>query len=474
MKVSRRHVLRGLGGIALTLPLLESFERKHAQAQSLADQRFAIFLRQANGVASEQLSPLDGGITEPERFWPRSHGALTPDSIMDRGVGELVDYLDRLLIVDRVNMKDFNYGDGHARGAMQGLTARGPVVEAVGGDSEADGESIDHRIGRELNPDGRDSIFMYAGTDGGWLGGACISYRGSNQRRAAYRNPKNAYDAMATTDTATAEAAAQLAMRRKSLNDLVHGQMQRLLKHPRLSMADRDRLDLHFSNIRDIEQALSCNLDSAKEAELDGAASFYDSSDGNDVMATLRLHMDVAAIAVACGYTRSVAIQVGNGNDGNNRYYADDGSLMENYHYISHRRLSHDDTGALIAGSDLLHHQVDKTFARAFKYLLDRLSSYQLPNGSALLEQGVAVWYNDNGNGPGHSNLRIPMVLAGSAGGYLKQGECVDLGTNEPNHNQVLNTIASAVGVQNASGGELDDFGDASLPKGTLSALKMG
>ena len=472
MKVSRRHVLRGLGGIALTLPLLESFERGRARAQSILDQRFAIFLRQANGVAAEQSSPLDGGITEPERFWPRDHGALTPESMMDRAVGELVDYRDRLLIVDHVNMQDFDYGDGHARGAMQGLTARGPVVAAVGGDSEADGESIDHRIGREMNPDGRDSLFMYAGTDGGWLGGPCISYRASNQRRAAYRNPKLAYDAMAGMDAATAEAAAMLATRRKSLNDLVRGQMQRLLKHPRLSTADRNRLDLHFSNIRDVELALSCNLDSAKQAELDGAASFFDSSNGDDVMKTLRLHMDVATLAVACGYTRSVALQVGNGNDGNNRYYAEDGSLMENYHYISHRRLSHDDTGALIAGSDLLHHQVDKTFGRAFKYLLDNLNAYQLPDGSNLLEQGVSVWYNDNANGPGHSSRRVPVIIAGSAGGYLKQGEFVDLATNSTNHSQVLNTIASAVGVKNASGGELDDFGDPSLPKGTLSVLK--
>lgn len=472
MKISRRQVLRGLGGAALSLPLLESFARRPALAQELADQRYAIFLRQANGVAAAQNSPLDGGTTEPERFWPRSHGALTTESMQGRAVDELTDYRDRLLVLDRINMYGFNYGDGHARGAMQGLTARGAVVAGAGGESEADGESIDHRIGRELNPGGRDSLFMYAGRNGGWLGGPCISYRGAGQRRAALRNPKNAYEAVAGVQQMSSESAAMLASRRKSLNDLVRDQMQRLLGHPRLSSGDRQRLDLHFSSIRDVEVALSCGLDSAKQAEFDGAAAYYDSNDGRDVMKTLYLHMDIAAMAVACGYTRSVALQVGSGNDGSTRYYDDTGQQMENYHYVSHRRLSHDNSGGLIAGSDQLHHQVDRTFGRAFKHLLDRLDGYALPDGQSLLQHGASVWYNDNGNGPGHSSRRVPFIVAGSANGYFKQGQNLDMGTDEPNHAQLLNTIASSVGVTNESGTELNNFGDSMLPGGTLAAIK--
>ncbi len=97
----------------------------------------------------------------------------TEDNVADRALDELSRYLPKLLVVKNINTPDFDYGDGHARGALQGLTAQGPVVAAAAGDSEASGESLDHRIGRELNPDGRDSLFLYSGEPSGWLGGPC-------------------------------------------------------------------------------------------------------------------------------------------------------------------------------------------------------------------------------------------------------------------------------------------------------------
>lgn len=471
-KVSRRLVLRGLGGVALSLPLLESFGRATAKAQDAAgDTAYAIFLRQANGVACAQNSPL-GDEMEPERFWPTATGALTEATLSGRALDELLDHASRLLVVNNINMNDFDYGDGHARGAMQGLTARGPTVDAAGGDSEASGESLDHRIGRELNPSGRDSLFMYSGSNNGWLGGACISYRDSGVRRAPEVNPRAAYEAMAGGGGGLSnEAATLLRQRQMSINDLVRAQMQRLMGSSRLSSVDRDKLDLHFTNIRELEVAMGCTLPADQASGLSAGDDLVESDDGMDVVAITKLHMDVAAVAVACGYTRSVAIQVGNGNDGSIRYRDSSGNLMENFHYISHRRLSHDSSGAVIANSDLLHHQVDRHFARMFKHLLDRLHAYAMPTGGSLLEHGVSVWYNDLGNGPDHSPNNTPFILGGGAGGFFKQGQHIRVSGDDwaENHKRMLNTIGSAVGLRNDAGEYLDDFGDPELQGGVLS-----
>ena len=471
--LSRRMVLRGLGGVALSLPLLESFGRPVAKAQdAAADTTFAIFFRQANGVACAQNSPLGDG--EPERFWPTATGALTEATLNGRALDELLDHASRLLVVNNINMYDFDYGDGHARGALQALTARGPTVAAAGGDSEASGESIDHRIGRELNPDGRDSMFLYAGPNSGWLGGACISYRDSAVRRAATVNPRVAFEAMAGGGSGMSDEATMLLRQRQlSVNDLVREQMQRLMGSSRLSATDRDKLDLHFTSIREIEVALGCSLPSDQVAAINAGDDMVGSNDGMDLNAVVRLHMDVAAVAVACGYTRSVAIQVGNGNDGDDRYRDDAGNLMENFHYISHRRLSHDSTGAVIANSDVLHHQVDRQFARMFKHLLDRLQAYAMPTGGSLLEHGVSIWYNDLGNGPDHSPDNTPFILGGSAGGFFKQGEHIRVTGDDrtENHKRMLNTIGSAVGLRNEAGDLLDDFGDPELQNGVLSDI---
>lgn len=458
MKMTRRLVLGGMGGALLGLPWLEGLGGRRAWAQAAGVEPFAIFFRQANGVAAEQDTNEIG--REPERFWPTATGPLTAATLADRAVAELSAYADRLLVVGNVNMANFNYGDGHARGALQVLTAQGPVREGQGGNSEANGESLDHRIGRELNPGGNDSLFLYAGQTGGWLGGPCISYRGPGNRRSAITDPYNAYQTLTGgTPVSSDQAPSRRSLRQRSINDLVRGQLSSLLRRPELSRTDRERLDLHLSSVRDVEVSLACRIDEADERALQGAGDGLD--DGDNVLAIARLHMDVAALAVACGQTRAVAIQVGSGNDNSTRYRdPTTGNLMENYHFISHRRQSDGDDGNIIQGADLLHHRIDVQFAQTFKHLLDKLAAYELPTGS-LLDAGMAIWMNDLGNGPAHGAHNCPVIIAGSAGGVLRQGEYIRVndGSDDSNHARVLNTIGSAAGLRKPDGSFIDDFG---------------
>ena len=66
MKISRRVVLRGIGGAALSLPFLEGLVPRHARA-GVEVAPYAVFFRQANGVAQEANSGEIG--EEPERFF---------------------------------------------------------------------------------------------------------------------------------------------------------------------------------------------------------------------------------------------------------------------------------------------------------------------------------------------------------------------------------------------------------------------
>lgn len=468
-KTTRRAFLAGLGGVAVGLPFLEGLAPREAAADGGAVDPFAIFFRQANGVAAEQDTVIG---PEPESFWPHAPGPLTPDNLSGRTLEVLGDHADRLLVVGNVNMNNFNYADGHARGALQGLTAQGPTVEGAGGDSEAAGESIDHRIGRELNPEGRDSLFLYAGKGNGWLGGPCISYRGPGNRRAALHDPMLAYMTMMGLD---GDQLAELIARQTSVNDMVRDQLQTLMSSPKLSSNDQQRLQLHFDSIRDLENNLTCNFENDELMIVEGLAPGYDSDNGDEVLAAARAHMHVAALAVACGYTRSVSIQIGSGNDGSTRYRnLDDNSMMENYHFVSHRRASHDNSGDVIENAEQLHTMVDRHFAETFKYLVDLLDAVELPTGDRLIDCGACVWYNDNGNGPAHSARNVPMIVAGSAGGFLRQGEYVRITGDDSdvvNHARVLNTLGSAAGLRDGNGQPISDFGDAGLDRAPLPEL---
>jgi hypothetical protein len=303
---------------------------------------------------------------------------------------------------------------------------------------------------------------LYAGGYGGWLGGPCISHRGPGVRRTAQVSAWEAYQTMVgVTGGEPAEALERLQKRNQSVNDLVRGELTDLLRRSDLSQNDRERLDLHLSSIRDFEVNVACRLAADQEAKLDGAPTA--STDGDVVLEMVRLHMDVAAIAVACGYTRAVSIQTGDGNDGQTRYWVD-GKQLENYHFISHRRLSHDASGDVIPGSDLLHHEIDKQFGQTFKYLLDKLDAYKFDSGT-LLDAGATCWVNDLGNGPAHSPANVPFVIAGNAGGILKAGQFIELSEPRwtPNHVRVLNAVATAVGCTTPGKDYCDDLGDVSF-----------
>lgn len=426
MKTNRRFFLRGLGGVTVGLPVLESLTARGARAQSaIQADPFAIFMRQPCGVAAAQQTDEVGA--EPERFWPTQTGALTADTVNGRALDELLPYLDRSLVLGNVNYEGFNFGDGHARGALQGLTSRPPHAGTSGGDAKGGGTSLDMFI--EQNLTGGDSLFLYAGEGAGWawLGGSCVAWRESNVPHASIRNPLNAFNLLFGMDDPMGGEDSVRATRRAAINDLVRGQMQSLLAHPRLSANDKGRLEDHFDAIRDLEMSLMCERDASQEAAIAGVGMKHENPTGDDLLDTVELHSRVAAMAVACGLRRSVVIQVGSGNGGSLRFTdPDDGSLMENFHYISHRRLSHDGNGTVIAGSDLLHHKVDRHFARMFRTLLDSLDAFSMPDGSSLLDAGIAAWYNDNSNGPQHCTWDVPWVIAGSAGGYLQQGQYID------------------------------------------------
>lgn len=458
--LSRRLFLRSTAGVTLALPFLESFAPRAARAQEQIH-RYAIFMRQANGVQQG----LDG---EPERFWPSQTGALTQASLQtdflnDRTVGALSAYADKLLVVRGARYDFSTSGCGHADGGLQCLTAARPDGPNSN-EALAMGESIDNRIVRELEPPGSEPLNLYAGQKSGYLDDV-LSYRGPGDRRAAENNPLNAYHRLFGMPSGDPGELTLLSLQRQSVNDVVREQMQTLLSNPVLSQSDRDKLQLHFDSIRDLEMRMSCELASTRYDEL--VAVDEDTIDDNELIDSMvEMQMDIIALAVSCGLTHAVTLQIGNGND--QTQYTIDGVMQERFHHISHRINSDGSDGTPIADADVKHHKIDLKFAGYFAYLIDKLSAYTTPSGS-VLDEGVSVWLNDLANGPPHGSRNLPYVCAGSCGGFLKQGYYADAG--DTTNNKVLSTFGAAVGCTNASGEPLDDFGDPELEPGVISDM---
>jgi len=459
MHLDRRLFLRGVGGVVMALPFLEGLAPKKARADVGDVPRFAIFVRQGNGVQQQTDD-------EPERFWPSSgFGALSKSVLAadtGRAMCELADYADKLILVGGIDFAFPGNGCGHSGGGNQVMTAAKVSDIPSGNESLAEGESIDNRIVTELGKAGTEPLTLYAGRKPGYLD-EVMSYRGAHQLRAAQGNPYDAYMDLFGLANVDPDELERLRLRRQSVNDAVRAEMQTLIARPDLSKADQQRLDLHFSSIRDLEKGIICGLGDSEVANLQAMSA--NATNDDYIEDVIKLQYDIITLAMACGVTPAATLQIGCGND-QTQYYVD-GVKQLPFHKISHRIDSDGSDGPPIPNADMLHHKIDQKLLGLFKYLLDKLNAYQLPQGT-LLDYGVAVYTNDLSN-KYHSYTGVPYILAGGALGALKTGQYVDAGgvTN----NKILSTIGAAVGCKNGNGNPLDDFGDPGLSKGRIDSI---
>jgi hypothetical protein len=458
--INRRRFLTGVGGAVVALPFLESVRwASKATAAVPTTPVYSFFIRQGNGCQQA------GYNNEPERFWPRTLGALTTDNLAnansDRALSILAPYAAQLNLVRGTRFGFPGNGCGHSGGLNQVLTAANLTGEGV--DTLATGESVDYFISKRVNPAGVEPLTLMAGPQSAYLAHG-LSYSGPTQLRGARNNPFAVYTTLMGL-SASPEVLQQIATRRKSVNDLVKTEMQELLGNPQLTTTDRNRLDMHFQSIRDLEIGMACTLSDDRVNAMKAMQTSFESNENRPKAAEYLL--ELTAMAFACDATRTGTLQIGEGND-QTRYYVN-GVLQNTFHRISHRIDSDGSEGAVIPNADLLHHGIDRIFAGFFKFFLDKLSAYPGPSGGTLLDDSIVLWTNDLANGPPHSYSNVPQVLAGGAAGFLKTGQYIDAGN--VTHNKLLNTIINAVGIRNEDGTLYDSFGDDSLQPGVITAM---
>jgi hypothetical protein len=462
--------LRTVGSLGIALPFLEGLPERSAFAQDAAAPAptFGMFICTANGVVQAFRQ-------EPEKFWPTELGPLTPEGMRafagDRATGLLADYASRLLIVRGVNYPVSNRGCGHALGLVQCLTAAQPTGDAQ--NAVATGISADTLIASELHPAGVEPLALYAGRKGGYIDEK-LSFRAANQVRAAEGNPWNVYQRLVglvqpQTGAGSGEAE-RLALRRRSVNDLVREELNSLRNLPSLSSEDRSRLDLHFTSVRDLENGMmALAACSAEQLDVPAIQALNEGSafrrTDNTIEDVAKLQIDLAAFAFACNLSRVATLQIGDGTDATR--YTVNGVQSERFHWISHRQTSDGNNGEPIANAVEVHIEIDRIRMLTFKHLLDRFSSYSTPAGT-LLDAAYALWTSHVAVGPSHSFNNLPVLIAGSAGGFLRTGQYVDAGG--VGNNRLLNTLITANGVRRA-GGPVVDFGAPGLQGGLIDSI---
>jgi hypothetical protein len=151
-------------------------------------------------------------------------------------------------------------------------------------------------------------------------------------------------------------------------------------------------------------------------------------------------------VAFACDYTRTVAMQWGDGTDQTKYDVPSNASLGWPFHHLSHRVQS-DASSGVNPTAENAHAEIDALRMETLAAGLDAFAA------RGLQDKSVVMWTNHISDGPSHSFKNVPVILWGNAGGYFKQGQYVDAGNSS--NAKLLNTLISA-----ATGEETTNFGD--------------
>jgi hypothetical protein len=454
---SRRAVLRAAGGITIGLPLLPSLARA-----AVPPPRRLVVMFQADGI-------------DHTRFWPKvKPGPLAAGALMGSGLAPLDRFRDKLLIPRGLHGSPRGFGrDGinvndHTLGTQTRLTCAGL----------GRGPSIDQVVAAALNPAGAPPLTLGVGRRDGGAQHA-LSFQANGRPAPREDSPFRLFQSLTGLSTADTGTQERLQARRQSVLDTVKEQFDRLLSRPRLGNADRQVLDMHFSSIRDLEVRTgeSCKTDMQLETEVQGSANLDISKDDN-FPTYARLQVELLCLALACGQNHVATLMMGGGSSdivfrwlGHTR----------GHHLISHRIESWERMGPLNDALERLH-EIDIWHAEQFALMCERLSAYQEGDATAL-DNSVLLWVNELSEGKMHHFRDLPFVVAGSAGGRLKQGRYEWLTkfadplanadrtrVEDAPHNKLFTTILNALDVRQAGGQPFEKFGSFGLA-GTYDSL---
>jgi hypothetical protein len=469
LRITRRSVLRGMGGAAITLPALEIMFDRHgaalAQGMPIPKRYLVCFGGQSLGGDGDPLH---------NDYVPNTVG---PNYDLKSALAPLATVQSEVSVVSGLSIPTANGGAVPAAGRRDDfhVSSLSPLLSGVRSpdNTAAAGPTSDQLVAAAIAGTTRFKSLAYRVQVGWYLGVSApygrdiMSYKtnpggGAPLAVVPVFSPRDAFDALFSNFTppgTTADQARQdfLLRSRKSVLDLVSGKLTKLAANPQLGTADQQRLQRHGDEIRDLERQIStvapvatatCQKPMDPGADPSpggpqgvdsGGTSTYGTNLGySNEEQRARIFCDILHMAFTCDLTRV-------------------GSLMFTM-FQSHMNMF-----ALVGAHCDLHEighngdpvirgtlAVSKAIAwhmKHFGYLVGKLRD--TPEGAGKLIDNCAVLFlHEGGHGldtatgktnSTHSTENMACLIAGRAGG-LKPGQHVVATGKHP-----ANVIASAM-----------------------------
>lgn len=456
----RRTLLRGVGSIALGLPLLDiMIPANRAQAQAVtAPQRFGLFFSSCGVIAGD--------------FWPTG-----TESAFELNVNmqPLLAHKEQLVVLHGLSAlsSELQTANPHDVAMVHLLTATAFTGSLLGKfthllDGTAGGPSVDQVIANHIGGDTQ-LRSLELGVESSITAHPPLvkrmSYGGAADPRDPMDDPVQVFARLVGdgSDLGTAEEVAAIHAQRRTVLDAVYGEFQ--ATRLKLGADDRAKLDRHATAVREIEQRIGINgingcgfpvvppnvkietVPCQRNGNADTCLTGFTEIG--------RAQTDLMVLALACDITRVVSLQWSTAES--TKVFDVELGIQNEHH-----RMSHDYGNRSVELS-----QITTWYAERFAYLLTELQ--KVPEaGGTLLDNLLLCWCNELSEAETHSRRDLPFVLAGGAGGklatdrYLKFGE--PAGAAPVPHSHFYSTLLGMFGVPETG------FGQPEF-RGTLAGL---
>ena len=499
--MNRRVFLRGIGGVSLAAPFLQSVAEQEAKAQSTTPPKRLVIFFTHNGCLTD-------------RWWPKvstyTNGAatLTADMLKGQTLEPLTPYISKLSVPR--GFRSMNaYGSGQTIDPHD--QAMGSKLTCATIDSAnkryATAMSLDHVIAKQINPNAAAPLVLSVGAASTAIK-EILSFSAPGTAFPATVNPLTVYNQLTGvfgtgstgggtggtggTGGSTGQAA-YLVKRKQSVLDLCKADLGR---YQSLKMSKNDKtlvqnwMDLFRTTETGITPGMpttmpttmptaSCSKMAAESAPFNPTATMANvtaaSPTGKITLGSVLgntpdpvgdanlatsftkggdMLQNLIALSMICDTNRVILMLY----PGYVTFNWDGIMHTHEHHGLSHRTGDFTVGGACgVTGVLDMINQIDQWYAGKYARLVGLLDSISESNGT-LLDNTATMWLPELSDGAAHNLNNLPIVVAGKAGGYLKTGQVVNVeGTGTPSMGNSDMSCASGgnIGNTGSSGGNL-------------------
>jgi hypothetical protein len=434
--MNRRIFLRGLGGACVAAPFLSSVAEKAAKGAGVAPagppKRLIVMFTHYGCITT--------------KFFPtKSHGALTAADLDTTTLKHLSPYVSKVLLPRGIrgmnewtaNMERGQGNDPHTQVVGSYFTCY-PVTpnsnnpfsfdNATKFQAKPTGPSLDHVIAKQLSPNGT-PLFMRVGNRNDSPQSA-ISYSAAETSFPGLGQVSQIYSSLTGLfgDDEPMNPDTYAVVSGKSTIDVVRDDLMTLERYD-MSSADRLKLEAWkelLDSTGGVVATAQCNEEIAAmlgaDLSVGGGGGSMDvlTSMVNDTMDSADVYSNLAVLAAACNANPVIFMKYPGGYT-----FSGLGITLES-HSASHRLNNAGMSGTCVTGVMEMLGKIDDYYARKFAHLVKQLDSINEGDGT-LLDNSAAIWFQEMSDGNAHNLNNMPIVQAGSMGGYFKTGWAINV-----------------------------------------------